>query len=600
MTSATPGLPPELNPRGPARASGRPAAARGHVRWPRLIAGVAAVAVLATSGAAWAGLNKIDNNITRIGGILTGDGSKEPPAPDEAQNILLVGSDSRDGEGNAAFQAGKGEAKVEGQRSDSMLLVHLAPGNAKATIISFPRDLYVPIPAYTDPKGKVYASSKERINVAFQRGGPALTIQTIEALTGATVDHYVQVDFAGFQRIVDSVGGVEVCLNKKISDKYSGFKGVAGTQTLNGAQALAFVRQRHGLPAGDLDRIKRQQAFLAATLKQVQSAGTLLNPVTLNNLLDAATQSVSVDDALTVSDMKDLALKLRGIGAGQVGFLTAPIAKPTKVDGQRRPAAGHGAAGGHLQGPRGRRRGHARGPHQPQRARGARGRRRGAAAWRGHRQGAQRRRGRRARPQGRRQPRRPRLRRLRRARQRARQRPGRVRGPLPGVSGEAGQDPRRRSPRLEARARRDRHHGHPVRRVGLRLGPGHGPCPASGSASATGQALPERPRQHGAEDRRPDHVRELTLGRLLEPALRRDPTGPLLTWYDEAGGERVELSATTLDNWVAKTANLLDEELLGLPRRRGHPAARPLAGPRRGARRLAYRLLGRPRRTRRP
>ena len=154
MTSATPGLPPELNPRGPARAPGRPAAGRSHVRWPRLIAGVAAVAVLATSGAAWAGLNKIDNNITRIGGILTGDGSKEPPAPDEAQNILLVGSDSRDGEGNAAFQAGKGEAKVEGQRSDSMLLVHLAPGNAKATIISFPRDLYVHDPRVHRPQGQ--------------------------------------------------------------------------------------------------------------------------------------------------------------------------------------------------------------------------------------------------------------------------------------------------------------------------------------------------------------------------------------------------------------------------------------------------------------
>jgi LCP family protein required for cell wall assembly len=334
MTSATPGLPPELDPRGPQRGPARSGAPGRRVRWPRAIAGVAAVAVLATSGAAWAGLNKFDNNITRIGGILTGDDNQEPPAPDEAQNILLVGSDSRDGDGNSAFQAGKGDTQVAGQRSDTMLLVHLAPGNAKATVISFPRDLYVTIPAYTNAQGKVYEASEQRINVAFERGGPALTIQTIEQLTGATIDHYVQVDFAGFQRIVDSVGGVEVCLNKKISDKYSGFKGVAGTQTLNGAQALAFVRQRHGLPAGDLDRIKRQQAFLAATLKQVQSAGTLLNPLTLNSLLDAVTQSVAVDDALTVSDMKDLALKLRGIGAGQVGFLTAPVAKDTRINGQ--------------------------------------------------------------------------------------------------------------------------------------------------------------------------------------------------------------------------------------------------------------------------
>jgi len=195
--------------------------------------------------------------------------------------------------------------------------------------VSFPRDAYVRIPAH----GKV-AEHEGKINTAFSEGGPALTIETVELLTGVRVDHYLEVNFAGFQRLVDAVDGVDVCLPKAAKDSFSGIDLPAGKSHIKGTQALAFVRQRHGLPRGDLDRIQRQQQFLGALLRRATSLGVLLNPLRLKRFLDTATKSLQVDEELSFGDMKSLALAMKGLDPARVAFVTAPVDKLAMRHGQ--------------------------------------------------------------------------------------------------------------------------------------------------------------------------------------------------------------------------------------------------------------------------
>ena len=163
---------------------------------------------------------------------------------------------------------------------------------------------------------------------------PKLLVDTLQELTGQEIDHYIEVDFAGFQQIVEAVGGVTVCLTEPAKDEYSGIDLPAGESRLDGAQALAFVRQRNNLPGGDLDRIGRQQAFLSSVVREVSATGTLLNPLKMTALLDAVSQSIRVDDGLSVDGLKDFALRFRDLTAGQVSFATAPVAGQERIDGK--------------------------------------------------------------------------------------------------------------------------------------------------------------------------------------------------------------------------------------------------------------------------
>jgi LCP family protein required for cell wall assembly len=310
----------------------------GKVRRPRRaarilswIAIVTSLSVLATAGAGYALLNHYNGRITRIHGLL--DHSK-PPAPHHAENFLLVGSDSRGNLKAGQGVQGTGADFVTGQRSDTVILAHLFGGSSnKVEMISFPRDSVVEIPAYTDPKtGKVHNSRHDRINSAFAEGGPKLLIDTIQQLSGVRVDHYLQVDFEGFQRMVDKLGGVDVCLSQPAKDHFSGINLSAGKHHVNGAVALSFVRQRHGLTNGDIDRIKRQQQFIGAMVRKVLSAGTLGNPFKLNGFLDVATSSLKADDNLDFASMRKLALRLRNLGAGNVAFTTVPVANINGYD----------------------------------------------------------------------------------------------------------------------------------------------------------------------------------------------------------------------------------------------------------------------------
>jgi LCP family protein required for cell wall assembly len=291
---------------------------------------VLSVVVLLASGTLWGLYRKFSGQITHLGGgaIPTQNGGHDIDGSD--QNILLVGNDSRGGLTNAEL-AEVGTQANAGVNTDSILLVHIPADGRKATVVSFPRDSYVTIPGFRSNKiNAAYADGAcengcgNTLTPAQRTAGTGELVKTVSLLTGLHIDHYVEVGLLGFYKISKVLGGVEVCLKAPAKDHYSGIDLPAGKQKIEGTQALAFVRQRHGIPGGDLGRIKRQQAFLGAVAHQILSAGTLLNPIRLNQLLDAVSKSLTTDnDGL---DLLRLAAQMRDIAAGNVVFKTVPIA----------------------------------------------------------------------------------------------------------------------------------------------------------------------------------------------------------------------------------------------------------------------------------
>jgi LCP family protein required for cell wall assembly len=265
----------------------------------------------------------LDSNITAVDvsqDLGTNRPSKITQAEDEKEplNILIMGSDTRDGQG-AGFGPGSGA------RSDTTLLLHLPASRESATVVSIPRDSVVEIPdCKTD--GGVYPAHTERINAAFSIGGPACTIKTVESLTGVFIDHYIIVDFRGFEAVVSALGGVDVCLAEPVNDVKSGLNLPAGISTVKGDQALAYVRTRYTIGNGsDIGRIDRQQAFISSVIDKARSSGTLLNPVKLVRFLDAATKSLTTDPELaSLNEMRKLAQEVRAIPPKDITFVTTP------------------------------------------------------------------------------------------------------------------------------------------------------------------------------------------------------------------------------------------------------------------------------------
>jgi cell envelope-related function transcriptional attenuator common domain len=289
--------------------------------------------VLVVSGLLWAGYHRYEGQIDRIDAIPTHGNHLTEDVDGEDVNVLLVGNDSRNSASNAQLPQLGTERDGGGTNTDTMILVHIPADGRQATVVSFPRDLWVDIPgigphklnaAY--PNGSKGGSSKEA-----RAAGARLLIQTLSDLTGLRIDHYVEVDLLGFYDITRAIGGVEVNLCKPARDHFSGIDLPAGRQLIEGSQALAFVRQRHGLPNGDLDRIHRQQYFLGAVVRKMTSAGVLLNPVKLNSVLDAVTASLHADPGF---DPLGLSQQMRELAAGNVRFLTAPNLGPSTIDGQ--------------------------------------------------------------------------------------------------------------------------------------------------------------------------------------------------------------------------------------------------------------------------
>jgi LCP family protein required for cell wall assembly len=285
----------------------------------RVAAGLAVVVLVASCGM-WLAFRHYNAQINRIAIPTIGGVDKPAKGPHGGENFLLVGSDNREG-ANA-----EGTGFVAGQRSDTVILVHLYENSENVELVSFPRDSWVEIPSYTSPKtGKTRSAHESKLNSAYSEGGPALLIATLEHLTDVRIDHYLQLDFTGFKRMVNKVGGVDVCLTKSAVDSFSGIHLSAGHHHIDGDVALAFVRQRHGLAQGDIDRIARQQQFIGSLANKVLSKGTLLDPFKLTGFLDAATSSLKIDDQLKTGDLKKLALRLRHFSSNGVLFTTVPV-----------------------------------------------------------------------------------------------------------------------------------------------------------------------------------------------------------------------------------------------------------------------------------
>ncbi|WP_351227771.1 LCP family protein [Streptomyces sp. NPDC002133] len=317
----------------PAAEAGRGAVKRRR-RWLRWTAFGVSLIILAVAGVSWWLYRKLDSNITTD--ITTAeeleryDRERPLPAAHGARNILLIGSDTRAGAANRKY------GRAKGQRSDTTILLHIAADRRSATAVSVPRDLMVNIPSCRTGKGSRTRAQFTQFNIAYSYGGAACTIRTVERLTGVRIDHHMVIDFHGFKDMVDAVDGVQVCLKKPIDDKEAHLVLNAGKQTLNGEQALGFVRARKSLGNGsDTERMDRQQQFLGALFKKVQSNGVLLNPTKLYPVLDAATRSLTTDPGLdSLKDLYDLTRSMRGVPPERVQFLTVPR-RPYAADPNR-------------------------------------------------------------------------------------------------------------------------------------------------------------------------------------------------------------------------------------------------------------------------
>ncbi|MFE7353775.1 LCP family protein [Streptomyces sp. NPDC057543] len=292
------------------------------LRWTAL--GVSLVVLVAAGGGWWL-YRKLDGNIrtdTSAAAELKAY-ERERPATvvHDAENILLIGSDSRAGD-NREYGRDDGGS----QRSDTTILLHLAADRKSVTAMSLPRDLMVQIPVCHTAGGKATKKQFAQFNWAFEFGGTACTVRTVEKLTGVRIDHQMVVDFNGFKDMVDAVDGVEVCLKKPVDDPDAHLKLPAGRQKLDGEQALGYVRARKSIGNGsDTERMDRQQQFLGALVNKVQSNGVLLNPTRLYPVLDAATKALTTDPGLdTLKDLYELVRGLREVPTDKVQFLTVP------------------------------------------------------------------------------------------------------------------------------------------------------------------------------------------------------------------------------------------------------------------------------------
>jgi LCP family protein required for cell wall assembly len=285
---------------------------------------VAAVLVVVLTGGFFV-YRHLNNNITGID-ITSALGTDRPTevkqkTPQKPLNILLLGSDTRQG------QTGHIGGDTPGL-SDTTILLHISGDRKLAYGVSLPRDAMVERPSCvrkdgqgTDPGGL------SMFNAAYAVGGPACTVKTVEKLTNIRINHFVVIDFNGFRKMVDALGGVEVCVPKEVNDTTGHIYLPAGTYDVKGQRALDYVRVRHSISDnGDIGRMKRQQAFLASMANKAVSAGTLVNPVRLVRFLDAATKSLTTDTGLSSLDkLGGLAKSLKGIGLDHIQFITVPF-----------------------------------------------------------------------------------------------------------------------------------------------------------------------------------------------------------------------------------------------------------------------------------
>lgn len=292
--------------------------------WKAVLFAVLATALVVVGGTAAAGFwvkSSLTKNLETIGDPFAALPTRPPvqsvaPGENPAVNILVLGSDSRISAGDPSQWA------AGAQRTDAMMVAQIAGDRKSVSVMSIPRDSWVEIPGYGQAK----------INAAYSFGGPTLAIQAVEALTGVHIDHFVIADFESFARITDELGGVTI--NLKSPQTINGTEFNSGAQLLDGSQALAYVRERKNLAEGDFDRVRRQQAWMRAIVRQVLQKGTLSSPTELYSFLKVASSSVAVDEGFSLDQMQVLAESLKNVGSG-ITFFTVPTAGTgTSSDGQ--------------------------------------------------------------------------------------------------------------------------------------------------------------------------------------------------------------------------------------------------------------------------
>ncbi|MFJ6694701.1 LCP family protein [Streptomyces sp. NPDC091272] len=301
----------------------RPARSRGRRTVRALCWTLAGVLVLGGGVAYWA-YTRLDGNLTSID-IDSALGGDRPGKSDTgAQNILILGSDSRSGSNKTLASGDTGGTA----RSDTAMVVHIPEGRKKATAVSIPRDTLVTRPACTKTEGgELPAARRVMFNSVYTSGGPACVVRTVEAMSGIRMDHYVEIDFAGFKDLVDALGGVTVTTDRAIDDKQSGLRLSAGTHKLDGTQSLAFVRTRHGVGDGsDLGRIELQQKFILALLDEIKQQGVLSSPTKLYEVADAATKALTTDsDIGSLTGLVSFAKSMQGLDTGSMETITLPV-----------------------------------------------------------------------------------------------------------------------------------------------------------------------------------------------------------------------------------------------------------------------------------
>jgi LCP family protein required for cell wall assembly len=291
----------------------------------RIIGWIAVITTVLVTGTSLVAYAAYLNTLHSIETFSTaGLGGHRPPAYDASENILMVGSDSRAGS-NQKF--GK---NVQGQRSDTMLIVHIRPHHQGAVVVSFPRDSEVPILACKADTKHGYQGQPavpgqtEMLNATFALGGPLCLWKTIEQETGIRIDHYVGLTFSGFINVINDIGGVNVCLPQSIHDPKSGLNLSKGRHHVKGFEALAFWRERYVGEGSDLQRIQRQQYLMAGLMQEVKTGGLLSNYPRMYSVLRDAAKALTVDQGLSLSDMVSLAENLRTLTSKSVRFITVP------------------------------------------------------------------------------------------------------------------------------------------------------------------------------------------------------------------------------------------------------------------------------------
>jgi LCP family protein required for cell wall assembly len=280
--------------------------------------------------------------VVRLQGNLTKSplsaGNKTEGAVDESRGrmqILVLGSDSRDG---ANAQYGSADDSTGYGKSDVLMLLDIAEDNKRVSVISFPRDLLVDLPKCKDQTtGTEYPAQEDvMINEAMSEAGIGCAVDTVNKLTGLEVDHFMMADFTAVKELSNTVGGVEVCISDAVYDPDSRLRLPAGTSTVQGEQALSFLRTRHAFAdGGDLGRIKAQQGFLSSLARKLKADGTLSNPAKMLEIADVVTKNLTIDDGLaSIPTLLTVGNRLKDIDVGKIAFVAVPTV-PAVIDSNR-------------------------------------------------------------------------------------------------------------------------------------------------------------------------------------------------------------------------------------------------------------------------